>query len=85
MLDAAAPSLQSRKAKPSQIPEEQTLIGETDMPQVMQAHALRVASEALDSYCITDCKEIACYIKKVRYFNNVIASQGSVCNWSHST
>ncbi|KAG0578390.1 hypothetical protein M758_4G017100 [Ceratodon purpureus] len=66
MLDTA-PSLQSRKAKsrePSQIQEEQTMIGETDMPQVMQAHALRVASEALDSFNITDCKEIACYIKK---------------------
>lgn len=67
MLDSA-PSLLSRKAKSresSQIPEEQTLIGETDMPQMMQAHAFRVASEALDSHNVTDFKEIACYIKKV--------------------
>lgn len=68
MLDNA-PSLLSRRAKsrePSEIPEEQTLIGETDMSQVMQAHALRIASEALDSHSVTDFKEIACYIKKVR-------------------
>jgi len=68
MLDST-PSLVSRKAKsrePSQIPDEQTLIGETDMPQVMQAHALRIASEALDTHNATDFKEIACYMKKVR-------------------
>ncbi|XP_024367021.1 uncharacterized protein [Physcomitrium patens] len=66
MLDPS-PSLLSRRAKlkePSKAAEEQTLIGETDMPHLMQSHALRVASEALDSHNVTDCKEIACYIKK---------------------
>lgn len=41
------------------------MIGETDMPQVMQSHAMRVATEALDLHDINDCKDIACYIKTV--------------------
>lgn len=68
MLDNA-PSMLSRKAKliePSEIPDEQTVIGESDMSRVMQAHALRIASEALDLHSVTDFKEIAGYIKKVR-------------------
>ncbi|XP_073394227.1 uncharacterized protein [Physcomitrium patens] len=66
MLDTS--TVQARRARsrePSQIPEEKiTMIGETDMPQGMQSHALRVASEALNSHNVNDCKEIACYIKK---------------------
>jgi dynein light chain LC8-type len=46
--------------------EGKAVIGETDMPQKMQEHAMRCASEALDLHEISDCKDIACYIKKVR-------------------
>ncbi|CAK9224071.1 unnamed protein product [Sphagnum troendelagicum] len=44
--------------------EGKAVIGETDMPQKMQEHAMRCASEALDLHEISDCKDIACYIKK---------------------
>ncbi|BBM98024.1 dynein light chain LC8-type [Marchantia polymorpha subsp. ruderalis] len=44
--------------------EGKAIVGETDMPAKMQAHAMRCASEALDSFDVTDCKDIACYIKK---------------------
>ncbi|CAM6029327.1 unnamed protein product [Sphagnum balticum] len=38
-------------------------IGETDMPEKMQEHAMRCALDALDLHEISDCKEIACYVK----------------------
>lgn len=45
--------------------EGKAVIGETDMLQNRQQDALRLASKVLDSFDVTDCIEIACYIKKV--------------------
>ncbi|KAJ7554431.1 hypothetical protein O6H91_06G140800 [Diphasiastrum complanatum] len=44
--------------------EGKAVVGDSDMPQKMQAHAMRCASRALDLHDVTDCKEIARYIKK---------------------
>lgn len=41
------------------------VIDETDMLQVMQQDALRIAGKALDQYDVTDSTEIARLIKKV--------------------
>lgn len=63
----------SRRHKSAKMLEEKTtMIGETDMPQVMQSHAMRVATEALDLHDINDCKDIACYIKTVIHSMNHI-------------
>lgn len=47
--------------------EEKVMIGETDMPQALQSHAVRAASEALDIHEATDFKEVAYYIKNVSW------------------
>jgi dynein light chain LC8-type len=44
--------------------EGKAVVGDTDMTDKMQVHAMRCASEALDLHDVTDCKDIACYIKK---------------------
>ncbi|KAH7431463.1 hypothetical protein KP509_08G049300 [Ceratopteris richardii] len=44
--------------------EGRAALGETDMPVLMQKHAMRSASSALDLYDITDCQAIAAFIKK---------------------
>ena len=41
------------------------MVGETDMPQALQAHAVRAAAEALDLHQGTDYKDVAFYIKSV--------------------
>lgn len=43
----------------------QVMIGETDMSQALQSHAVRAASEALDVHEGTDYKDVAYYIKNV--------------------
>lgn len=58
--------------EPTKMLEGKAVVGETDMPQVMQAHAMRVASEALDLHEISDCKDIACHIKKVGSFYRLV-------------
>jgi len=52
---------------PPTLVQEKVLIGDTDMPQALQAHAVRAASEALDIHEITDFKEIAYYVKNVSW------------------
>ncbi|XP_068644995.1 dynein light chain 1, cytoplasmic [Aristolochia californica] len=44
--------------------EGKAVVGETDMLQAMQDHALRLAAEALDAFDVTDATEIARFIKK---------------------
>ncbi|KAJ7566419.1 hypothetical protein O6H91_02G102200 [Diphasiastrum complanatum] len=44
--------------------EGKAVIGDSDMPNKMQAHAMRCASEALDLHDVTDCMDIARYLKK---------------------
>ncbi|KAJ7566417.1 hypothetical protein O6H91_02G102000 [Diphasiastrum complanatum] len=44
--------------------EGKAVIGESDMPDKMQVHAMRCASEALDLHDVTDCVDIARYIKQ---------------------
>ncbi|MQL83261.1 hypothetical protein Taro_015742 [Colocasia esculenta] len=44
--------------------EGKAVIGETDMLEVMQQHALRLAGEALDAYDVTESTDIAHFIKK---------------------
>lgn len=51
--------------RPPAVDENKVMIGETDMPQELQAHAVRAASEALDLHGGTDYKDVAYYIKKV--------------------
>jgi len=60
---AQGPKGGRRHKSAKMLEEKTTMIGETDMPQVMQSHAMRVATEALDLHDINDCKDIACYIK----------------------
>lgn len=57
--------------------EGKAKIGETDMPEKMQEHAMRCALDALDLHEISDCKEIACYVKTVR----VLALCGSLSSY----
>ncbi|XP_024389646.1 uncharacterized protein [Physcomitrium patens] len=58
-----AKSKNGRKTfKPSKL-EEKVVVGETDMPQELQSHALRAATEALDIHEGTDYKDVAYYIK----------------------
>jgi dynein light chain LC8-type len=45
--------------------EGKAAMGETDMPVVMQHHAMRCASRALDVHDVSDCQSIAAYLKKV--------------------
>jgi len=56
-----------RLLSPATSIQEKVLIGDTDMPQALQAHAVRAASEALDMHEVTDFKEIAYYIKNVSW------------------
>ena len=51
--------------------EGKAVVGDTDMTDKMQVHAMRCASEALDLHDVTDCKDIACYIKKVISTSNL--------------
>ncbi|KAJ1703830.1 hypothetical protein LUZ63_003609 [Rhynchospora breviuscula] len=44
--------------------EKKAIVGETDMLQVMQQDALRLAGKALDQYDVTESTEIARFIKK---------------------
>lgn len=44
--------------------ESKAIIGDTDMLQIMQHDALRLAGQALDKFDITDSTEIARFIKK---------------------
>eukprot|EP01018_Ginkgo_biloba_P002199 Gb_07899 [translate_table: standard] len=44
--------------------EGKGVVEDTDMPEKMQNHAMHCASEALDLYDVSDCKNIACHIKK---------------------
>jgi dynein light chain LC8-type len=62
---AQGPKGGRRHKSAKMLEEKTTMIGETDMPQVMQSHAMRVATEALDLHDINDCKDMACYIKTV--------------------
>lgn len=71
-----------RRHKPSKMLEEKTtMIGETDMPQVMQSHAMQVATEALDLHDINDCKDIACYIKTVIRWTTSSSTQFSLISF----
>nr|XP_024389647.1 uncharacterized protein LOC112289013 isoform X2 [Physcomitrium patens] len=63
-----AKSKNGRKTfKPSKL-EEKVVVGETDMPQELQSHALRAATEALDIHEGTDYKDVAYYIKNVNFW-----------------
>ncbi|XP_073003975.1 uncharacterized protein [Typha latifolia] len=44
--------------------EGKAVIGETDMLQTMQQHAIRLAGKALDQYDVTESTQIARFIKK---------------------
>ncbi|MCO5556433.1 hypothetical protein L7F22_014656 [Adiantum nelumboides] len=44
--------------------EGKAALGETDMPVAMQAHAMRVASRALDVLDVCDCQGLAAFLKK---------------------
>lgn len=44
--------------------EGRALVKDTDMPTKMQLQALSSASEALDIFDVTDCRNIAAHIKK---------------------
>ena len=58
--------------------EGKAAMGETDMPVVMQHHAMRCASRALDIHDVSDCQSIAAYMKKVRV-NNLSPSHTTFC------
>ena len=45
--------------------EGKAIIGETDMPVLMQQHAMRCAAHALDLHDVTDCQQIAQSLKQV--------------------
>lgn len=45
--------------------EGKAIVGESDMLQAMQSHALRLAAQALDAFDVVDSTEIARHIKKV--------------------
>ncbi|KAG0605835.1 hypothetical protein M758_9G091500 [Ceratodon purpureus] len=49
--------------RPAPVDDNKVMIGETDMPQALQSHAVRAASEALDMHEGTDYKDVAYYIK----------------------
>lgn len=44
--------------------EGKAVVGETDMPVLMQQHAMRCASQALDLHDVVDCQEIARFMKQ---------------------
>lgn len=58
-------SQRSPAGGPRALPACNVIIGETDMSQALQAHAVRAASEALDVHESTDYKDVAFYIKNV--------------------
>ncbi|CAA7392330.1 unnamed protein product [Spirodela intermedia] len=44
--------------------EGKAVVGETDMLEAMQRHALRLAGEALDLFDVTQSTDVAHFIKK---------------------
>jgi hypothetical protein len=63
------------------------VIGDTDMLQTMQQHALRLAGKALDRFeAVVDATAIAGFIKKVRT-RSILFSSWSTANteqtWDH--
>ncbi|MCO5580872.1 hypothetical protein L7F22_034744 [Adiantum nelumboides] len=44
--------------------EGKAIIGETDMPVMMQQHAMRCAAHALDIHDVFDCQQIAQWVKQ---------------------
>lgn len=45
--------------------EGKAVIRESDMPEMMQSHAMELAYQALDLHEVSDCKSIAQHIKQV--------------------
>lgn len=45
--------------------EGKAVVGETDMLETMQQHALNLAAKALDDYDVTQATEIARFVKQV--------------------
>lgn len=45
--------------------EGKAVVRETDMPTLMQSHAMELAYKALDLHEVSDCRSIAHYIKQV--------------------
>ncbi|PRQ43104.1 putative dynein ATPase [Rosa chinensis] len=44
--------------------EGKAVVRETDMPTLMQSHAMELAYKALDLHEVSDCRSIAHYIKQ---------------------
>lgn len=47
--------------------EGKGVVRETDMEEVMQSHVMELAHQALDAHEVSDCQNIAYFIKQVYY------------------
>lgn len=45
--------------------EGKAVIRESDMPEMIQSHAMELAYQALDLHEVSDCQSIAQYLKQV--------------------